>query len=458
LIVLGPGVFLYLLPLPALNPGQRHLLAIFTATVISLVAPPVAMGVTALIALTVLALTKTVSPTQVFSGYGNPTVWLIFTAFLFATAVTSTRFGMRVAYLFIRRFGRNPLTLGYSIGGAGMVLAPFVPSDTARGGGIISPVVSSIARAVGSEPGPTAAELGSFLTLVGYHTNYIASAMFLTGMAANPLMADFARQTAHIELTWMTWALGASVPGLLALVIVPWLIFRLHPPRLQTTESARAVAREELRAMGPLTRKEIWLVAILLLVMAGWVTSALHGVSNTIVALAGVSALLLAGVISWDELLAERKAWDTLIWFGAVIMMADSLQQAGVVSVLSKGAFQYVQSWPAMAALVALVTIYVYVHYGFASMTAQVTALYPGFLAAALASGVSPLVSALSLAYFSNLNAATTHYGTGSAPVFFGTGYVTQRAWWRIGFLLSLVHLVIWLGVGLLWWALLGWW
>jgi DASS family divalent anion:Na+ symporter len=399
-----------------------------------------------------------VSTSQVFSGYGNPTVWLIFTAFLFATAVTSTGFGIRVAYLFIRRFGQSPLTLGYSIGAAGMVLAPFVPSDTARGGGIISPVVSSIARAVGSDPGPTARELGSFLTLVGYHTNYTASAMFLTGMAANPLMADFARQVAHLDVTWTTWAVGASVPGLLALVIVPWVIFRLHPPRLRTTESARAVAREELRVMGPLTRRETWLVVILLLVMAGWVTSPLHGVSNTIVALAGVSALLLSGVISWDDLLGERKAWDALIWFGAVIMMADSLLQAGVVSVLSKRAFLYVQNWPAIAALIALVVVYVYVHYAFASMTAQVTALYPAFLAAALASGVSPVVSALSLAYFSNLNAATTHYGTGSAPVFFGTGYVTLRTWWRIGFLISLVHLLIWLGAGLLWWKLLGWW
>ena len=458
LVVLVPGVLLYLLPLPALDAGQRHLLAIFTATVIALVAQPVAMGVTAIIALTVLALTRTVPPNQIFSGYSNPTVWLIFAAFLFATAVTSTRFGMRVAYLFIRRFGRSSLTLGYSVAGAGLVLAPFVPSDTARGGGIICPVVASIARAVGSEPGATADELGGFLTLVGFHSTYTASAMFLTGMAANPLVADFARQIAHVELTWTTWALGASVPGLLALVIVPWVIYLLHPPRLRNTEPARAMARAELRTMGGLKGKEAWLVVIMLLVMAGWVTSPWHGISNTIVALAGVSALLVTGVIAWDELLAERKAWEALIWFGALIMMADSLLQAGVVSVLSRSAFRYVQHWPALVALVALVTVYLYVHYGFASMTAQVTALYPAFLGAALASGVSPLVSALSLAYFSNLNAAMTHYGTGSAPVYFGAGYVSQRTWWKIGFLLSLVILALWLGGGLLWWKLLGWW
>lgn len=458
LIVLVPGLLMYVLPLPGLTSVQRHLLAIFTATVISLVAQPVAMGVTSVLALTVLALTKTLTPAQVFSGFANPTVWLIFTAFLFATAVTSTRFGMRVAYLFIRRFGRSPLTLGYSVASADLVLAPFVPSDTARGGGIICPVVRSIAQAVGSEPGPTAGELGGFLTLVGFHTTYTASAMFLTGMAANPLIADFARQSAHVELTWLTWALGACVPGVLALIVVPWMLFRLHPPRLRDTEPARAVAQNALTAMGPLTRKEMRLMATLILVMAGWVFSPWHGISNTIVALAGVSALLLGGVISWDDLLAERKAWEALVWFGTLIMMADSLLQAGVVGVLSKSAFSYVQSWPAMGALAALVIAYQYIHYGFASMTAQIGALYPSFLAAALASGANPLVSALALAYFSNVNAAMTHYGTGSAPVYFGAGYVAQGVWWKIGFFVSLVNVAIWLGVGLAWWKVLGWW
>ena len=458
IVVIVPGLLLYFVPFAALNSNQRHLLAVFTASIIALVAQPVPMGVSTTVAITILALTRTVGTNEIFSGYSNPTVWLIFSAFLFATAVTSTRFGMRVAYMFIRQFGRSPLSLGYSVAASDLVLAPFIPSDTARGGGIICPVVQSIARAVGSEPGPTARELGTFLTLVGFHTTYTASAMFLTGMASNPLIAVFARQIAHIDLTWTKWALGACVPGLMALVVLPWTISRLEPPRMRNTEFARAMARDELRKMGRLTRKETWLVLILLLVMAGWITSPWHGVSNTIVALAGVSALLLTGVISWADLLAESRAWEALIWFGALIMMADRLLQAGVVGKLSDIAFRYVRGWPAMGALVALILIYLYIHYGFASMTAQATALYPGFLAAALASGISPVVAALSLAYFSNLNAAMTHYGTGSAPVYLGTGYVSQRTWWRVGFLISLVNVALWLGGGLLWWKLLGWW
>ena len=458
MVVLVPGLLLYFLPLPALNPAQRHLLAVFTATVIALVARPVPMGVSTLLGVTILALTKTVAPEQVFAGYKDPTVWLIFTAFLFSRAVTSTGFGMRVAYGFIRRFGHSSLTLGYSIAASDLVLAPFIPSDTARGGGIIAPVVNSIARALGSEPGGGTARLGAFLVLVGFHSTYTASAMFLTGMASNWMIADFARNIAHLDLYWLRWALGASVPGFLALVLVPLVIYKLYPPGIGNTQSARVLAGEELRKMGRMTSKERRLVVILLLVMAGWITATWHGLPNAIVALVGVSAILVTDVISWQDLLAEHRAWEALIWFGALFMMADNLWRTGVADVLSKNLFHYVLAWSWLAALIALVIMYLYIHYAFASMTAQVAALYSPFLVAALACGANPLVAALALAYFSNLNAAMTHYGTGSAPVYFGTGYVSMGTWWRIGFLVSLVNLSLWLGVGLLWWKLLRWW
>ena len=191
--------------------------------------------------------------------------------------------------------------------------------------------------------------------------------------------------------------------------------------------------------------------------MTGWVTSPLHGMHNTIVALAGVCALLLTGVLTWDDLLAERRAWDALIWFAPLLMMADALNEAGVIKVLSSALFAQVHGWPWGLAFPAIVLAYLYLHYGFASMTAHVTALYPSF---------SPRRSSparrrswpRSLAYFSNLDASLTHYGTGSAPIFFGAGYVSQGRWWRIGFLVSLLNIVIWLGVGMIWWKILGWW
>ena len=457
-IVLVPALLLYFLPVPGLNPSQRHLLAIFVGTIVSLVAQPVVMGVSVLLAMTILVLTNTLPGTKVLSGFSNATVWLIFTAFLFARAITATGFGLRIAYMFVRRFGHSALTLGYSVAASDLALAPFIPSDTARGGGVIYPIARSLAQVFGSEPGPTAGRIGAFLMLIGFHSTYTTSAMFLTGMAANPLIAEMASKIAHVELTWGQWALAAAVPGLLSLTLIPYLIYRLHPPEIRDTQAAQRHALEELHRMGPLSNREWRLLAILLGVMAGWVTSPWHGLHNAFVALAGVSAILLSRVLTWDDLLHETKAWDALIWFAGLLMMADALLDSGVIKIISSAVFAHMTGWPWPVAAAVLACTYLYVHYGFASMTAHVTALYPGFLAAGLVAGAPPLLMALLLAYFSNLDAAMTHYGTGSAPVYFGAGYVSQTTWWRLGFLISLVNLIIWLGVGSLWWKLLGMW
>jgi DASS family divalent anion:Na+ symporter len=192
--------------------------------------------------------------------------------------------------------------------------------------------------------------------------------------------------------------------------------------------------------------------------MAGWITSPWHGIHNAFVALFGVSCILLTRVITWEDLLADGKAWDALVWFGALLMMADELNRSGAILYLSKSAFALTKglAWPVVALLLAVT--YLYIHYGFASMTAHVTALYPGFLATGVAAGCPPLLLSLVLAFFSNLNAGMTHYGTGSAPVYFGSGYVSQTEWWRIGFLISVMNVLIWLGIGSIWWKIIGLW
>src|SRR5664280_3640256 len=117
-----------------------------------------------------------------------------------------------------------------------------------------------ILPAVGPGSEPTAGKIGSFLMMVSFHTTYAASAMFLTGMASNPLIAEFALKIGHVELTWGRWLAGSIVPGLLTLGIVPWLLLRLARPEIQHTEAGRVMAREELARRGPMKRAEKWLV------------------------------------------------------------------------------------------------------------------------------------------------------------------------------------------------------
>jgi DASS family divalent anion:Na+ symporter len=408
--------------------------------------------------MTLLSLTGTLPVARVLSGFGNPVLWLIFSAFLFSRAVVTTGLGMRVAYIVVRAFARSALLLAYSVAAAVVVLAPFVPSDTARGGGVLYPITRSLARCFDSEPGPTGERMGKFLNLAGFHANYTASAMFLTAMAANPLIASFALKIGKVDLTWGSWAIAASVPGTLSLLVSIWIIYRMCPPEIKDTTAARAMAGEQLRSMGAVGRNEGILMVVLLCVMAGWVTTAWHGVANAVVAMAGVTAILLTGVVPWDDLLGQKQAWDTLIWFAPIIMMAESMNELGVVQVLSTAAFGGLTglAWPLV--WIALAAGYVYAHYAFASLTAHTTAFYPGFLTAGMAAGVPPFLMALPLAFFSSLNAGLTHYGTGSAPIYFGAGYVTLGEWWRVGLVVTTANVIVWMGAGALWWKITGFW
>jgi len=90
---------------------------------------------------------------------------------------------------------------------------------------------------------------------------------------------------------------------------------------MRDTEAARRLAGDKFNHLGRMSRQEILLVVILVSVMIGWVTSPWHGIPNAFVALAGLSAILLCRVLVWDDLLAEGKAWDALVWFAPLLMM-----------------------------------------------------------------------------------------------------------------------------------------
>jgi DASS family divalent anion:Na+ symporter len=439
-------------------PAAWGLLCLFGATITALITRPLPYGAVVLTAITSGVLAGLFSVQEALSGFANVTVWLIVAAFLFARGLVQTRLGERIAYSIVRAAGSSPLRLGYSLVLADLVMAPMTPSNTARAGGILFPITLNVARAFGSEPGPTASRIGAFLMKTLYQGDLVVSAMFLTATAPNPLVAEFTKQGSGTELSWMTWALAASVPGAVGLVLVPYVVYRLCPPDIQDTRAAQVLAAERLQAMGTMARRERVMLAVFALVLALWLSGEWHGLSATAIAYVGLTLLLLTRVLDWQDLLDEKGAWDALIWFGGLMMLATQLDRAGFPKAFADAAAGMVAGWAWLWALVALVVVYVYSHYAFASLVAHATAMFPAFFAVAIGLGAPPLVAALALGFFSSLNAATTHYGTGPAPIVFGAGYLTQAQWWRIGFLISLLHLAIWLPIGLLWWRMIGLW
>lgn len=459
IIVIIVGLIIWYSPVPVgVKKEAWHLLAIFVATIFGLILTPLPMGAVVVIGVMMTTFTNVLKIGPALSGFANNTVWLIVAAFLIARGFISTGLGRRISFGFIRAFGRKTLGLAYAIVASELVLSPATPSNTARAGGIIYPIVRALSSTFGSEPGATARKIGAFLMKMEFQATVITSAMFMTAMAPNPLIAELAKKTANISISWGMWALAAIVPGLLSLIIVPLLLYKIFPPEIKATPQAAEMAQKELEKMGPMKKTEKIMLFVFFLILALWVTAEWNQIDATVVALLGVSIMLITGVIRWDDVLAEKGAWDALIWFGGLVMMASQLNTLGFMKWFATTVGNSLAGWTWLSALIVLMLVYFYSHYGFASTTAHVTAMFPAFLAVAVAVKVPPYLAALTLGFFSALNAGITHYGTGPAPIYFNAGYIDQKAWWKFGLIVSFVNIIIWMGVGFPWWKVLGLW
>ena len=466
----------FAVPVPAgVTPQAWHLLAMFVGVIAAIIGKAMPIGALSMVAIMLVAVTGVTNDKpdaavkDALSSFANPLIWLIGVSIMISRGILKTGLGARIGYYFISLFGKKTLGIGYSLALSELILAPVTPSNTARGGGIIHPVMKAIASSYDSDPEKgTQNRMGKYLALVNYHSNPITSAMFITATAPNPLVVDIiAKATGNdIHLSWGTWTLAMLLPGLAAMALMPLVIYFLCPPEIKATPNAAQFAKDRLAEQGPMSRGEKIMLAIFALLLVLWagVPAMLLGsafaVDPTATAFIGLSLLLLSGVLSWDDVLKEKSAWDTITWFAALVMMATFLNKLGLIAwfsdALKTGIEQTGMDWAGASALLLLV--YLYAHYMFASTTAHITAMFAAFYGAGLALGAPPMVFGLMMAAASSLMMTLTHYATGTAPVVFGSGYTTLGEWWKTGFVMSVVNLLVFAIVGGIWWKVLDYW
>ena len=190
----------------------------------------------------------------------------------------------------------------------------------------------------------------------------------------------------------MTWFLGAIVPGIVSLIVLPYFVYLIYPPELKDTPKMAEMAREELKSMGPMSKAE-WILALdfILLLFLWTVGDLVFHIPATISAFIGLVILLLTNIMSWKNIVAETTAWDTMFWFAVLVMMANALNKYGAITWISTHISSSVGgfSWP--IAFTILVLVYFYTRYFFASAMAHISAMYLAFVAAAIAVGTPPI-------------------------------------------------------------------
>lgn len=466
-ITLVVGLIIWFIPVPeGVKPNAWHLLAIFVATIVGIILKAAPMGTMAMLGITLCAATQVLAPGKpidaiknALSGFGNSTIWLIGLAFFIARGFIKTGLGNRLAYNFIKLFGKSTLGLAYGLNTADLILAPAIPSNTARAGGVIFPIMKSIAVNMGSEPEKpeTHRKIGAFLTLSSYNANMITSVMFLTATASNPMAQKFAHDLG-VDISWGSWAMAAAIPGLVCFLLVPLFLYKVYPPELKQTPEAPSLAAAKLKEMGKISIQEWLMVATFIILLVLWIFGNLISMDATTGALIGLCILLLCGVLTWEDVKSEKGAWDTIVWFSALVMMGSYLNSLGLIGWFGHLVGGSMKQFSWQLAFPLIILVYSYCHYMFASATAQVAAMYSVFLAVGIAVGVPPVMLAIFLGACPTLMGSLTHYGHGPAPIFFGSTYVDMKDWWKQGFFMSVLFLLVWFVVGGVWWKVIGLW
>jgi DASS family divalent anion:Na+ symporter len=445
-------------PPDGVTPAGWRVTGVFLATVAGLMLQPLPGASMVIVGLTVMALVGALPMSAALTGFSSSSVWLVLGAMLMSRVLRDTGLSRRVALLFVRAFGGSSLGVSYSLLFTDVTLAAGIPSITARSGGIILPIARGIAELYDSRPGASAHRLGQFLMAGLYQGSTIACAMFMTGQASNVLAVNLAAKTAGVTITWGSWLIAGLVPGLVSCLLVPLVVYRMLPPEIKRTPAAADYARAELKQMGPMRTREATVCAVFTAVCLLWLTSGWHGIDVTLVALAGISILFVTQILTWDDALAERSAWDVFVWYGGLMTMGEALNNTGSTTALAAWIGGWFVGVPWFAVLVITLGIYFYAHYAFASITTHVLAMFPPFALLLIGAGTPPALTVYSLACLANLTAGLTHYGTTTAPIVFAENYVSVGDWWRVGAVVSVVNLTVWLTIGFAWWKLLGFW
>jgi DASS family divalent anion:Na+ symporter len=427
-----------------------QLFAIFGATILAVVVNALPILTASVLAGAAAILLGIVEPEKVYAGFANATILLIVVAFLIARAVVKCGLGARVGHRMVASFGGSTLGLSYSLFIVDAVIAPAFPSNTARSG-VLFPLAVSLAEAAGATPGdPSRRRLGSFIMFSGIASLGLSSALWMTAMAANPLGSAMAK-AAGLEIGFGSWLLASSLPTLLAMALLPLVLYKVIRPEITATPEAPAAARRALRELGPLRRDERIVAVTCTGMVILWAIAGTLGLDSTAIAFLGFGILLLTGALTPGDIAKEGDVLGIFIWFAVLFALSNQLNELGFMEFIGRRLAARLDGFDRITVGVTLVVAYVLFHYLFVSQTAHLLALFGVFLDVGIRLGVPAAPLAFQLLFATNYFSMLAPQASSANLLFAGSGYLSQNELYRFGAVATAFTLALYLLAGTPW-------
>jgi len=393
------------------------------------------------------------------SGFADPINWLVLFAYQIGKAIEKTGLGKRVSYIILKYLGNSLMGIGYAIFVIELILAPFIPSNVARGGCIVLPIINSILENI-AQNYRVSSKVNDFLYLCGNHANLIISSIYLTGSASNPLLVSKVVSTfgSEYDLSFLKWFIGAIVPGALVILIVPKAISNYLGQGNIDLAQTKSYSAHKLRQMRDMSKDEKYLCLVFGICLTLWLTAGITGLDSSLITFIGVLFLITLNVLSWDDVLNNKEAWDSFFWLGGMIVMANQLSEVGISALIGDYIASIIEYIPLFSLQVVFLFIFYFITMFFFSATnGHVIALAGPFMYAAERLFIPKGLTVPFLAYYTLLCACLTHYSCGTSVMYYCQSRIKTKTFITLGLIIGAIDVLIYSTIGTFWWKLLGW-
>ena len=304
------------------------MLAIFCASIVLWISEAVQSYLTSLMVIMAVILCGVTTQKDALAQLGHPVMWLNILSFVLASMLVKTQAAKRFALWFVLKFGKSASGIFFSFLVINVVLSMFISATTVKAT-ILLPIFMVVAAIFGASQG-NRNNFGRNLVLQNLFQINIGASAFMTGSGANLLAVSLLTGAySSVSMIYSDW-LAAAFPLAMILLVIGWfigvkVIFPLKPEEKKPQiEGGMQRLRQELDAMGKMTKEEFKSIAIFVGVLVMWVTESWHGVSAEVVVLIGAIIALMPGigVVKWNDV---DIPWHLMIFSAGAYVIGSGL-------------------------------------------------------------------------------------------------------------------------------------
>ena len=402
------------------------------------------------------------TPSAILSKFFSPSVVLIVGGLFIGRALQKHQLDKRLALKIVSKADGNPHILMLTMMYATAFLSFWI-SNTASAA-VMLPIGLAVVAKVGN--GIRRTNYGKVVILGIAYSATIGGIATLIGTPPNLVAAGMLESILGITFSFSDW-IPFGLPYVIVFIPVVYKILTIvFKPESEFSESIRRLMNEsekELKELGPMTLKQKLVLAIFTGTIVLWFTEKIsdfiasvigfsgHGISSSIVALIGVGALFMLGLLDEEDI--QKISWTAALIIGGGLALGEIIIQTGVSDWIAQslGTLQGIHPLVLnfiVGALSLLITM-------FASNTAAAAILVPIAIPLAIALGMDPLLVTVTIAIAASLDFALP-VGTPPSTLAYSTGMIKMKEMLRVGLILDLISLLL-LTFGVVWlWVIMG--